>query len=1075
MKYLRRNILDIEVKVDKEFPHPEQARYPFSAITIWDSFTNHYYTLVVRDSPLPLQKVIMSPEWDVYYCNSEMILATNFVKLTQMLNPDTWEGFFSKTFDFPYICNRLRNIEIDPNLLSPGGHFTCKNRPSSSGLHLLDIVEADKKFKQRSSYSLKLIAEEENLPVKKREINIVGSNYTPEELADYNMGDVEVPLALDNKMQHIKRYVNRWQLAGLESIDKAMSNSIIVDTVMLREAKKAGILLPSKPDKNEQAQTESEDVDIAGGMVFEPIIGVHDWVADDDQSRFYPNLIFLLRMSPENISSEGTLISANGTRFIDNPEAFLPRIIRHFFKERDRIQAEKALLTPDNPYYWKLHEEDENAKFLLNSVAGVFGQPSFRLYEPRIIDSITTSGQYLMIRGKEYLESISIPVVYGDSVSKDTLIFIMDEKHNIKRIPIYSLFKKIDFVHKDGKEYSLVQGLFTLTIDKYGKTVWKPIKYVMRHATNKKMYNVSSSNRCSLIVTEDHSLMGFSTGYRKRYHSSLFNELDRMKFITPQATQDIKNIVSIKHIPRNKIISKNYPKELYEFMGLFIGDGSFHNGINSGKKNYYLHLATGLDTNEILEKVIIPLQKSGWINSYYRKKKNYNIGINGVKLCELFEEFRNTDGKKQIPEWLDLETEENICSFLRGIFESDGSITQKFDITFCNIEEKIIDKIRTLLWYTGISNSSWIAGRPNTYNGVCSDTHSIKINIKNKKDFGKKIGFITIRKKNIMDTYKIGKIKEKIELLDFEVSKVNYSQTAYEGFVYDIEVEDTHTFFANEFLAHNTDALHRKLTGVTNIEEAIKQGKEINAKLNEKLPIWAQEKFNVKDASSIKIVFEKVFRRIMYIPNEKGKPVKKRYAARLVYEKGKITDQIYIRGFETRRSDASIISKDLQNNIFKKILYAENVEEVNKEIITYIRDLIAQFPDRPLSEIAIPCGFSKDLSAYGGLNKNGGKKGLDPEVRGAIYSNTHLFTNFGSNTKAKMLYINKIEGTDSIGEPLPHTEVIVFEDEAKLPKVEVNYEKMIDATVRKKIERILSVAGIDWNQIVGEEQSMFNF
>jgi len=686
MKYLRRNILDIEVKVDKEFPHPEQARYPFSAITIWDSFTNHYYSLVVRDSPLPLQKVVMSPEWDVYYCNNEVILATNFVKLTQMLNPDTWEGFFSKTFDFPYICNRLRNIEIDPNLLSPGGHFTCKNRPSSSGLHLLDIVEADKKFKQRSSYSLKLIAEEEDLPVKKLEFDIVGNNYTPEQLAAYNKIDVEVPLALDNKMQHIKRYVNRWQLAGLESIDKAMSNSIIVDTVMLREAKKAGILLPSKPDKTEQAQTESEAEDITGGMVFEPIIGIHDWVADDDQSRFYPNLIFLLRMSPENISSEGTLISANGTRFIDNTEAFLPRIIRHFFKERDRIQAEKALLTPDNPYYWKLHEEDENAKFLLNSVAGVFGQPSFRLYEPRIIDSITTSGQYLMITGKAYLESLGVQVVYGD-----------------------------------------------------------------------------------------------------------------------------------------------------------------------------------------------------------------------------------------------------------------------------------------------------------------------------------------------------------------------------------------------------TDALHRKLMGVTNIEEAIKQGKEINAKLNEKLPIWAQEKFNVKDASSIKIVFEKVFRRIMYIPNEKGKPVKKRYAARLVYEKGKITDQIYIRGFETRRSDASIISKDLQNNIFKKILYAEDVEEVNKEIITYIRDLIAQFPDRSLSEIAIPCGFSKDLSAYGGLNKNGGKKGLDPEVRGAIYSNTHLFTNFGSNTKAKMLYINKIEGINSIGEPLPHTEVIVFEDEAKLPKVEVNYEKMIDATVRKKIERILSVAGIDWNQIVGEEQSMFNF
>lgn len=672
MEYLRRNILDIEVKVDKEFPHPSQARYPFSAITLWDSYTKHYYSLVIVDSSEPIKKVVMSSEWDVYYCNSENILATNFAKLTQILNPDTWEGFFSKTFDFPYICNRFKNTELDPNLLSPGGNFNCKFKPNSSGLHLLDIVEADRKFRKRSNESLKSIAEEEKLPINKLEFNVTGTDHTPEQLAAYNKVDVEVTLALDNKMQHIKRYVNRWQLAGLESIDKAMSNSVVVDTVMLREAKKLGILLPSKPDKTEQPQTKSKDSDITGGMVFVPIIGIHDWVADDDQSRFYPNLIFLLRMSPENISSEGTLISANGTHFIDNPEAFLPRIIRHFFKERDRIQAEKALLTPDNTYYWKLHEEDENAKFLLNSVAGVFGQPSFRLYEPRIIDSITTSGQYLMITAKEYLESIGISVVYGD-----------------------------------------------------------------------------------------------------------------------------------------------------------------------------------------------------------------------------------------------------------------------------------------------------------------------------------------------------------------------------------------------------TDALHRKLINVTTIEEAITQGKEVNAKLNEKLPVWAQEKFNVKDASSIKIVFEKVFRRIMYIPNEKGIPVKKRYAARLVYEKGKITDQIYIRGFETRRSDASVISKDLQNTIFKKILYAENMEEATKEIIAYIKDIIAQFPNRPLSDIAIPRGFSKDLSAYGGLNKSGGRKGIDPEVRGAMYSNEHFFTNFGADSKGKMLYVNNIEG-------YPATDVIVFEDESKLPSLEVNYEKMINATIKKKIERILSVAGITWNQISTE-------
>lgn len=664
MDYLRRNILDIEVKVGNEFPQPHEAKYPISAITVWDSYTNHFYTLVLVDSEQQVQKVSPQPDWDIYYCNNEKILVTKFIKLTQALNPDTWEGFFSRTFDFPYIHNRLKNIEINPNLLSPIGFFSCKKYPQMSGIHLLDIVDADKKFKNRSSYSLKNIAEEENLPIKKLVFDFNETKHTPEQLAEYNKVDVEVPLALDNKMQHIKRYVNRWQLAGLESIDKAMSNSVVVDTVMLREAKKRGIILPSKPEFIEIDEEEKEG--ITGGMVFIPMIGIHDWVVVYDQSRFYTNLMLLLRISPENISPEGTIVAANGTKFIDNINAFLPSVLSHFIKERDRIQAEKALLTPDNPHYWELHEEDDNAKFLLHSVYGTFGMKRFRLYDPILVDSITTSAQALMKRAKIHLESKNMIVTYGD-----------------------------------------------------------------------------------------------------------------------------------------------------------------------------------------------------------------------------------------------------------------------------------------------------------------------------------------------------------------------------------------------------TDGMHNRVTAME-LDTAIKIGKETEIELNSMFPVWTKEMFNAE--GYIKIVFEKVYRRIIYILSEKGKPVKKRYAARLIWEKGKQTDQLYVRGFETRRSDASVISKNLQNTIFKKILYAENVEIANKEIIAYIQDLIQKFPMLPLSDIAIPTGFSKELIQYGGLNKNNNKKGIDPEVRGAIYSNAHLFTNFGAGSKVKMLYLNSIEG-------YPDTDVIVFEDEKKLPKLTVNYEKMINATIRKKIERILSVTGVNWSQI----------
>ena len=1092
MQYLRRSIWDIEVNSPNEFPQPLEAKHPITAITIYDSFTNHYFSLGLDTTLITPKKIVMAPDWDTYYFPKENELCVKTIQLLQSLDPDTMEGFFSRTFDFPYIHNRLTNLGFNPSILSTLGYVQSKNNKFKvAGRHTIDIVDMDKKFKKRTSYSLKNIAEDEQLSVKKIDVDIIDIHNHPEKLLEYNKVDVEVPLKLDMKMQHLKRYVARWNLAGLEDIDAAMNNSVVVDTVMLREAKDRGIVLPSKP---ERVETEKkEDADITGGMVFTPIIGVHDWVADDDQSRFYPNLIYLLRMSPENISDSGTLISANGTKFIDNPNAFLPAIISRFFKERDKVQLEKSKLNPDNPEYWKLHEEDENIKFLLNSVPGVTGQKSFRLYEPRIIDSITTSGQALMKRAKQHLESMGIIVVYGDSVAKDTKIFIKDITGEIGRVNIENLFQSIDYI-KDGKEYSNLKDIFALTISNEGKAIWEPIKYVMRHKTSKKMFEAKSSNKCSVKITEDHSLIGFSSGYDNRYYHNKvgipFSELSRIKLVSPTDSKKIKKILTLKYIPRSIIVSRNYPKEMYEFMGLFVGDGSFNVGFDSDKKNYYVYLSAGKDTLEIIEKVINPLKSMGWITNCIVRKNGYDLTLNG-KICKILEDFRDKNGKR-IPRWLEKESESNLQLFLKGIFESDGSINNQQQIRFCNTNQNVIDSVRLLLWYIGISNSEMIEKNKNSYNGIESSTYSIHIQIKEYENFMQKVGFITNRKIQILSSKKVGRDKKYIHQYDFDVSTVNYQPIEYNDYVYDIEVNNTHTFFANDFLAHNTDSLHRKLINVNNLEDAIKQGKETNTILNQNLPLWAQEMFHVSDASSIKIVFEKVFRRIIYISNDKGEPVKKRYAARLVWEKGKPTDQLFVRGFDTRRSDASKVSKNLQTDIFKKILWAENNESIKQDLIKYVQDLITKFSSLPLSDIAIPFGFSKDLSEYGGLNKNGNKKGLDPEIRGAIYSNTYLHTNFGNDSKVKLLYINKIgknetkinaakEGSKTLieidkieDEQYPPTDVICFEEESKLPKVEVNYEKMIDATIRKKIERILEAVGISWKEIEGIK-SLFDF
>lgn len=430
MNYLRRCVFDIEVRSPNEFPKPEDAKFPISALTLWDSFTDHYYTLSYHPS-CQIEKISKDENWDVYHFNQEILLPINFIKLIRALDPDMFEGFFSRTFDFPYIFSRLINLNLSPNLLSATGYVSYRNgRLQIDGRHVLDIVDMDKKFKKRPSYGLANIATEEQLKVKKIDVDIRTVHDDLSKLDEYNKVDVETTVKLDEKMQHINRYVSRWQFSGLEDIGKAMSNSVVVDTVMLREAKKLGIVLPSKPEFVKEDK-ENED-DITGGLVFEPNIGVHENVMVFDMSRFYPSIIISLRLSPENISEGGTIIAADGTKYLDNPDAFLPRIVKQFFIERDRIQEILKNVNPDSPDYQKLVDEDENAKFLLNSVFGTFGLRSFRLYDLRIVNSITMSCQKIIKHAKDFIESKGYMVVYGDTDSIFVKVNSNDLEHTVE-------------------------------------------------------------------------------------------------------------------------------------------------------------------------------------------------------------------------------------------------------------------------------------------------------------------------------------------------------------------------------------------------------------------------------------------------------------------------------------------------------------------------------------------------------------------------------------------------------------------------------------------------------------------
>jgi DNA polymerase I len=110
-------------------------------------------------------------------------------------------------------------------------------------------------------------------------------------------------------------------------------------------------------------------------------------------------------------------------------------------------------------------------------------------------------------------------------------------------------------------------------------------------------------------------------------------------------------------------------------------------------------------------------------------------------------------------------------------------------------------------------------------------------------------------------------------------------------------------------------------------------------------------------------------------------------------------------------------------------------------------------------------------------------------VRGAKYANLLLGTNFQRGSKPKRLYLDRVhsdfferiedeEGLDPAADPLygefrRNPDVICFEYADQVPdEFEIDWEKMLDKTLKGPIARILEALDISWDEVkAGQEQT----
>jgi DNA polymerase elongation subunit (family B) len=154
--------LDIEVESEKEFPKPDEAKYPINIITVHYSKDNQTYTWGLRPY------TGNNPSIKNYtYCVDEPTLIRSFIAHFRKKSVDILTGWNIMGFDVPYIINRCKRLKIEESM-SPinmykerrhGGYHIEGGGYIIAGISILDGLELYKNFVyvKRERYSLQFI------------------------------------------------------------------------------------------------------------------------------------------------------------------------------------------------------------------------------------------------------------------------------------------------------------------------------------------------------------------------------------------------------------------------------------------------------------------------------------------------------------------------------------------------------------------------------------------------------------------------------------------------------------------------------------------------------------------------------------------------------------------------------------------------------------------------------------------------------------------------------------------------------------------------------------------------------
>jgi DNA polymerase-2 len=189
-----------------------------------------------------------------------------------------------------------------------------------------------------------------------------------------------------------------------------------ISAMQIVKALENEILVPLRKEQVERPKTTSELFhDDMGGTVYDPIIGLHEDVAEVDFFSMYPSIMIRFNISPETVGTEKKTFEtvADLSSVVKRSElGLIPQTLAPLLEKRFDLKSKLLTLPKLDCRYQNYKAQAAAHKWLLVTCFGYLGYKNARFGRIEAHEAVTAYGREVLLRAKEAAEDLGFHVLH---------------------------------------------------------------------------------------------------------------------------------------------------------------------------------------------------------------------------------------------------------------------------------------------------------------------------------------------------------------------------------------------------------------------------------------------------------------------------------------------------------------------------------------------------------------------------------------------------------------------------------------------------------------------------------------